>query len=84
MPRVGEIFVGAVFDLPAWRRREALIHQQNVARHVPQPIGSYNCGSVFINPKGDFAARLIESCGLKGGQHGGGNFYETQQFYYQY
>ncbi|MEX0607366.1 MAG: UDP-N-acetylmuramate dehydrogenase [Halofilum sp. (in: g-proteobacteria)] len=31
-----------------------------------QPTGSKNCGSVFRNPPGDHAARLIEVCGLKG------------------
>ena len=31
-----------------------------------QPLGSFNCGSVFKNPPGDYAARLIEACGLKG------------------
>lgn len=31
-----------------------------------QPVPSANAGSVFTNPPGDFAARLIESCGLKG------------------
>ena len=36
-----------------------------------QPIGTRNCGSVFRNPPGDFAARLIESCGLKGCAMGG-------------
>ena len=34
-------------------------------RSLSQPIGSFNCGSVFKNPPGDYAARLIEQCGLK-------------------
>lgn len=35
-------------------------------RNESQPIGLPSCGSVFRNPNNDFAARLIESCGLKG------------------
>jgi UDP-N-acetylmuramate dehydrogenase len=31
-----------------------------------QPLSQSNAGSVFRNPPGDFAARLIEACGLKG------------------
>lgn len=34
-------------------------------RNASQPIGLPSCGSVFRNPPGDHAARLIESCGLK-------------------
>lgn len=35
-------------------------------RRAKQPLGSPNCGSVFKNPKGDFAGRLIEAAGCKG------------------
>ena len=35
-------------------------------RKESQPIGEWSCGSVFTNPPGDHAARLIEAAGLKG------------------
>jgi len=40
-------------------------------RKQTQPIGQPSCGSVFRNPPGDHAARLIEAAGLKGLRMGG-------------
>jgi len=40
-------------------------------RNASQPIGQPSCGSVFRNPDGDYAARLIELSGLKGQCIGG-------------
>ncbi len=45
---------------------EAQIRTLLERRKQTQPIGAWSCGSVFTNPPGDHAARLIESAGLKG------------------
>ena len=38
---------------------------------MTQPTNRPTCGSVFKNPQNDYAARLIEACGLKGFTVGG-------------
>jgi UDP-N-acetylmuramate dehydrogenase len=40
-------------------------------RREHQPLAEPNCGSVFKNPPGDHAARLIDEAGLKGMRVGG-------------
>ena len=40
-------------------------------RRATQPLTQPNSGSVFVNPQGDFAGRLIEQAGLKGTVQGG-------------
>jgi UDP-N-acetylmuramate dehydrogenase len=40
-------------------------------RRATQPLAEPNCGSVFTNPPGDHAARLIEAAGAKGRRVGG-------------
>lgn len=68
-----EWFIAATFKLPLGEKEISLqIIKDLLARRADtQPTNEYNCGSVFRNPPGDFAARLIESCGLKGFSIGG-------------
>jgi UDP-N-acetylmuramate dehydrogenase len=40
-------------------------------RKASQPYGVRSLGSVFKNPPGDSAGRLVEACGLKGARRGG-------------
>jgi UDP-N-acetylmuramate dehydrogenase len=49
---------GRLDELRAWRRRT-------------QPLRERTCGSVFTNPDGDSAGRLVEAAGLKGHRIGG-------------
>lgn len=45
-------------------------------RSATQPTGLPSCGSVFRNPTGDYAARLIDACGLKGKRIGNASISE--------
>jgi len=45
-------------------------------RKRSQPLGVPSAGSVFVNPEGDSAGRLIEASGLKGRQIGGASVSE--------
>jgi UDP-N-acetylmuramate dehydrogenase len=68
-----EWFIAGVCQLPKGDAEQSLqkIKELLARRAATQPTGEYNCGSVFRNPPGDYAARLIESCGLKGKRIGG-------------
>jgi UDP-N-acetylmuramate dehydrogenase len=45
---------------------DAAIRELLERRRESQPIGEWSCGSVFTNPPGQHAGRLIEKAGLKG------------------
>ena len=61
----GEFFISARFNFDLKQPQDNvrdLLHKRNST----QPIGLASCGSVFKNPKDTYAAKLIESSGLKG------------------
>ena len=68
-----EIFAGAWFRFPAMSSTTARDSIKTLLekRVASQPLRWPNAGSVFRNPPGDFAARLIEATGLKGLRIGG-------------
>ncbi len=70
---VEEWFVSAVFGFQPGEEHAAMetIKALLQKRVASQPLNQPNAGSVFRNPPGDHAARLIESCGLKGFAIGG-------------
>src|SRR5207245_344815 len=49
----------------------ALMEEAREWRRATQPLAEPNCGSVFKNPPGDHAARLVEASGAKGLAVGG-------------
>lgn len=62
-----EWFISAVIKLSKGNKEESLqtIKNHLNRRSATQPTQQPNAGSVFRNPEGDYAARLIESCSLK-------------------
>lgn len=73
-----EYFVGAYLNFPLLKHSDSSLDNHQDAsgnekvkallkkRNTSQPIGSLSCGSVFRNPPGDYAAKLIEASKLKG------------------
>jgi UDP-N-acetylmuramate dehydrogenase len=66
-------FLGARFRVTedAGGEHERYTRESLAKRKASQPVGKPSAGSTFRNPPNDHAARLIESCGLKGHRIGG-------------
>jgi UDP-N-acetylmuramate dehydrogenase len=73
MPVQGEWFVAAWLKFEAGDAEVAAqkIKDLLASRLASQPLNLPSAGSTFRNPAGDYAARLIEACGLKGYLIGG-------------
>src|SRR5438445_588886 len=68
----GALVVSATLQLERGDGEEAkqLMAKLTRERNETQPIKTKNCGSVFKNPPGDSAGRLVQAAGLKGAREG--------------
>jgi UDP-N-acetylmuramate dehydrogenase len=68
----GALVVSATLQLTRGDGEEAkqLMAKLTRERNETQPIKTKNCGSVFKNPPGDSAGRLVQAAGLKGAREG--------------
>ena len=67
-----DIVLAAIFRLPGGDKEELMRVRREllIKRNAAQPVNLPNAGSVFKNPPGNFAAKLIQEAGLKGRTHG--------------
>jgi len=67
------VIVEAKFKLPTGDREKLSQRRKDLLlkRNLEQPVEIPNAGCIFKNPKGHFAAELIQECGLKGFKLGG-------------
>ena len=73
LKRSRAVVARALFELRPGERAALVgrIEELNRKRRAALPSGLPNAGSVFKNPPGDYAGRLLEACGMKGRRAGG-------------
>jgi UDP-N-acetylmuramate dehydrogenase len=77
LPADGVVVGASVWLRPAEEPAiRALMEEAREWRRRTQPLAEPNCGSVFKNPEGKHAARLIEAAGAKGMRIGGARISE--------
>jgi UDP-N-acetylmuramate dehydrogenase len=67
----GDVIIGGRFSFSRAEEDQRSIYEHYIQRRLMKQPQGYCCGSVFRNPEGDHAGRLIEACGLKGRRMGG-------------
>ena len=74
----GMVVLGARFGLPAGDKEDLMRIRRDllIRRNRSQPVNLPNSGSMFKNPEGNHAAKLIEEAGLKGTRRGGARISE--------
>lgn len=71
--KIGYVCLAAQFELSFGNKDEImdLVNSRRERRMLSQPLEYPSAGSVFRNPVGDYAGRLIEEIGYKGKKIGG-------------
>jgi UDP-N-acetylmuramate dehydrogenase len=69
----GRVILFGLLELNVGEKGDILkrVQANQQRRQQTQPIHTYNVGSIFKNPPGQFVAKLIEEAGLKGATQGG-------------
>jgi UDP-N-acetylmuramate dehydrogenase len=73
-----DVVLSARFQLPQKDKMELMRVRREllIKRNLAQPVNYPNAGSIFKNPKGNYAAKLVEAAGLKGLRRGGAQISE--------
>ncbi len=68
-----DVVLSARFRFPKGDKEDLMRIRRDllIKRNAAQPVNFPNTGSIFKNPENNYAAKLIEECGLKGKRIGG-------------